>query len=175
MSNQQNIADFFKDFERRVNYVKEALPEIVGTEVVNSALDNFKTESYFGEKWKERKDKKNKKKLLVNTGTLQRSPRVILSSPGMVTVGSDVPYAEVHNDGGTISRASRSETFIRNRYKNGSKKGRFKKGTTDGQGQTYKAYSYSMPMRKFLGPHPKLKAHLQETIKDFTFEQLMNH
>lgn len=175
MSNQQNIADFFKDFERRVNYVKEALPEIVGTEVVNSALDNFKTESYFGEKWKERKDKKNKKKLLVNTGTLQRSPRVILSSPGMVTVGSDVPYAEVHNDGGMISRASRSETFIRNRYKNGSKKGRFKKGTTDGQGQTYKAYSYSMHMRKFLGPHPKLKAHLQETIKDFTFEQLMNH
>lgn len=176
MSNQQNIADFFADFERRVNYVKEALPEIVGTEVVNSALDNFKTESYFGEKWQERKDKKNKRKILVGkTGDLRRSPRIITSSPGLVNVGSDVPYAEVHNDGGKINRASRSETFVRNRFKTGTKKGKFKKGTTDGQGQTYKAYSYSMPTRKFLGPHPKLKAHLQETIKDFTFEHLKNY
>lgn len=141
------------------------LPDLIAVETVNSALDNFKTESFFGEKWPERKDKKNRRKLLVKTGRLQRSPRVIMSSVGHVVVGSDVPYADVHNNGETIRRASRSETFVRNRYKIGSKKGKFKRGTTTGQGLSFRAYSYSMPMRKFLGPHPKLKTELEKIIK----------
>ncbi|HMR18392.1 MAG TPA: hypothetical protein PKA53_03750, partial [Sphingobacterium sp.] len=71
-----------------------------------------------------------------------------------------------------INRAARSETFIRNRHTTGKKgkmfggMGAFKKGTTPGQGQTYKAYSITMPVRKFLGPHPKLKQHLETVIKD---------
>ncbi len=180
MSNQQNIDAFFADFTRRVEEVKRILPDIVGTEVVNSAQDNFRTESFFGEKWPARKDKKNKRKLLVKTGALQRSPRIIQSMPGLVSVGSDVPYAEVHNEGGVINRSARSETFIRNRYKTGKKgemfggMGAFRKGTTAGKGQTYKAYSYSMPMRKFLGNHPKLKRHLEDTIKEVVLEKLNN-
>lgn len=171
MNNQQNIQEYFREFQRKVDAVQQRLPAIIGTEVVNSALDNFRSESYFGEKWQPRKDKKNKRKLLIKTGALQRSPRVITSMIGHVTVGSDIEYASVHNNGETINRAARSETFVRNRYKTGDKgkmfggMGAFKKGTTPGQGQTYKAYSYSMPTRKFLGPHPKLKRHLEQEIK----------
>ncbi|WP_282635701.1 phage virion morphogenesis protein [Sphingobacterium thalpophilum] len=174
MGNQQNIDTFFAEFTRRVEEIQRELPDIVGTEVINSAQDNFRTESFFGEKWPARKDKKNKRKLLVKTGTLQRSPRIFQSMPGMISVGSDVPYAEVHNEGGIINRVARSETFVRNRYKNGKNKGLFKKGTTQGQGFTFKAYSYSMPMRRFLGNHPKLKRHLEQTIKEVTIERLNN-
>jgi len=171
MSNQQNIEAFFQAFQQKVDAINQRLPDIIGTEVVNSALDNFRDESYFGEKWKPRKDRKNTRKLLVKTGALQRSPRIVRSQPGLVVVGSDVPYAAVHNNGGTIDRTARSETFVRNRFKRGTKKGLFRKGTTLGQGFTFKAYSYSMPQRQFLGPHPKLKAHLQQVIKDeFTKE-----
>ncbi|WP_164126098.1 phage virion morphogenesis protein [Sphingobacterium luzhongxinii] len=172
MSNQQNIDAFFQNFLQKVEAVNQRLPDIIGTEVINSTLDNFKDESFFGQKWPARKDKKNTRKLLIKTGTLQRSPRIVRSQPGLVTVGSDVPYAAVHNNGEEINRAARSETFIRNRYKTGKKgkmfggMGAFRNGTTLGQGQTYKAYSYSMPMRKFLGSHPKLKAKLEQTIRD---------
>lgn len=171
MSNQQNIQQFFAQFQQKVNAVQQRLPDIIGTEVVNSSLDNFRSESFFGEKWEERKDKKNKRKLLIKTGTLQRSPRIVSSMIGHVVVGSDIPYASVHNNGGTINRTARSETFVRNRFKNGTKKGLFKRGTTAGQGMTFKAYSYSMPVRKFLGSHPKIKSHLLKVIKEeFTNE-----
>ncbi|WP_144243354.1 phage virion morphogenesis protein [Sphingobacterium sp. ML3W] len=177
MSNQQNIEQFFAQFQAKVNSVQQRLPDIIGTEVVNSSLDNFRSESFFGNKWPVRKDKKNTRKLLVKTGALQRSPRIVSSMIGHVVVGSDIPYASVHNNGDMINRAARSETFIRNRYKTGKKgkmfggMGAFSKGTTAGQGQSYKAYSYSMPIRKFLGSHPKLKSHLEAVIKqEFTNE-----
>lgn len=166
MSNQQNIEQFFHDFQQRLEALNQRLPDIIGTEVVNSTVDNFRSESYFGEKWPKRKDKKNTRKLLVKTGTLQRSPRVIRSQPGLVVVGSDVPYAEIHNEGGKINRAARSETFVRARYRTGKRKGAFKPGTTTGQGFTFKNYSISMPRRQFLGAHPKLRAEIQKIIKE---------
>lgn len=172
MSNQQNIEQFFASFVQRVQQITTGLPDIVATEVINATADNFKSESFFGEKWAPRKDKKNSRKLLIKSGALHRSPRIVRSQPGLVTIGSDIPYAGVHNNGGTINRAARSETFIRNRYASGKKgamfggMGAFKRGTTPGQGQTYKAYSYSMPMRKFIGAHPVLKTRLQEVVKE---------
>lgn len=166
MSNQQNIEQFFQAFQRRIEAVNQKLPGIIGTEVINSATDNFRSESYFGKKWPKRKDKKNTRKLLVKTGTLQRSPRIIRSQPGLIAVGSDVPYAPIHNNGGNINRAARSETFVRHRYKSGKRKGLFKRGTTTGQGFTFKNYSINMPRRQFLGAHPKLKSSLQNIIKE---------
>src|SRR5690606_18034887 len=171
MSNQQNIEAFFQAFQQKVDAINQRLPDIIGTEVVNSALDNFRDESYFGEKWPKRKDKTNTRKLLVKTGTLQRSPRIARSQPGLVVVGSDVPYAAVHNNGEIINRAARSETFVRNRNSRGINKGRFRRGTTTGKGFTFKAYSTTMPRRQFLGAHPKLKQHLESVIKEeFTKE-----
>lgn len=165
MSNQQNIEQFFEKFQAKVNAVQQRLPEIIGTEVINSSLDNFRSESFFGQKWIPRKDKNNTRKLLVKTGALMRSPRIVSSMIGHVVVGSDIPYASAHNNGDIINRMARSETFIRNRYKKGTKKGLFKRGTTSGKGMTFKAYSYSMPVRKFLGSHPKLKLQLETVIK----------
>jgi len=171
MSNQQNINTFFDSFIQKVQEVNTKLPDIIGTEVINATIDNFKTSSYFGEKWPKRKDKKTHA-LLIKSGALHRSHRIVRSQPGLVIVGSDIPYAEIHNNGGTINRAPRSETFVRNRYKTGKKGkmfggiGAFRKGTTAGKGQSYKAYSMTMPMRKFLGPHPKLKENLEQVIRE---------
>jgi hypothetical protein len=78
-----------------------------------------------------------------------------------------VPYARVHNEGETINRPARSETFVRNRYTKGPKskyfggQGAYKKGTTPGQGLSFKAYSYQMPARPFLKNTPALRAHLR--------------
>lgn len=171
MSNQQNIDLFFQQFALRVQAIQQKLPDIIGTEAINSATDNFRDESFFGEKWKPRKDKRNKRKLLIKSGTLHRSPRVIKSQPGLVIVGSDVPYAAIHNNGGAINRTARSETFVRNRYRTGAKgkmfggMGAFRKGTTSGQGHTYKSYVINMPQRQFIGAHPQLLNRLKRIIQ----------
>jgi phage gpG-like protein len=172
MDNNQKIEAYFQEFMARIQNVQSKLPEIIGNEVINHALDNFKDESFNGQKWKKRKNKKDTRKLLIQTGDLRRSLRIISSSPTSVTVGSSLIYAAVHNNGGEINRAARSETFVRNRYKTGKKgkmfggMGAFKKGTSQGQGQTYKAYGYNMPIRKFLGITPKLTASIKQIVNE---------
>lgn len=173
MSNQQNIDAFFKQFEQKLQRVNQRLSKIIGTEIINSATDNFRTESFEGKKWKARKDKSNKRKLLIGkTGQLWRSPRIVMSSLNRVEVGSDLPYADIHNRGGNINRAARSELFVRNRHSRGKLgkmfggMGAFRKGTTPGKGLEFKAYTITIPQRQFLGVGIKLKRKLEKTIKE---------
>jgi phage gpG-like protein len=178
--NTQRIELFFKQVTDRIDRVHQDLPKVIGNEAVNFAIDNLEKQSWEGKPWAKRKSKKDTgRALLVKSGRLKRSPRVISSAPGKVTVGSDVPYAAVHNNGGSIERSARSETFVRNRYTRGEKgkmfggMGAYKKGTSAGQGLTFKAYGYQMPERRFLGASPQLKRrlivaagrHIQEILK----------
>lgn len=78
-----NIArDFFKQSFRRQGFIED-----------NSV-----------QKWPNRKGQQDKKKraVLVKTGRLRRSIRIVRIGEGYVTVGtSGVPYAQIHNEGGT--------------------------------------------------------------------------
>lgn len=64
------------------------------------------------ERWQQRKrqDRGNKsvRAILVKTGNLRKSIRVINKNYKSVTLGSDLPYAEVHNEG---LRAGRGRGF----------------------------------------------------------------
>jgi phage virion morphogenesis protein len=66
------------------------------------------------------------------------------------TVGTNKIYGRIHQEGGTINIAARSEIFKRNRYSRGAKKGKFKKGTTAGRGSTFKNSMIKIPARPFL-------------------------
>lgn len=180
MSQKAKIEKLFANLRKQVS----TLPKVVGNSTVNFALDNFRKEGFQGETfqpWQKRKKKAKgaaQRKILIQSGRLRRSVRITSVTPHSVWVGSDVPYARIHNEGGTINRAARSETFVRNRYKRGKKakafggKGLYKKGTTAGRGQTYKAYSIQMPRRQFLGDSPVLRrmihadavAHLKKAL-----------
>ena len=174
-NNDRKIDDFFKAFQNRINASIAELPPIVGNMVVNAALDNFRNQAFNGQPWKARKTKgrrgNGRQNILVQSGALRRSIRVIRTTATSVTVGSDLPYASVHNDGGEIKRAARTETFVRNRYTKGVKgkmfggMGAFKKGTTAGRGLTFRAYSYRMPQRQFLGRTPALDTAINRTVK----------
>lgn len=94
--------------------------------------------------------------ILMDRGRLRSSIRARVSGPDVI-FGTDVPYARIHNEGGTIKRHARSELFVRNRYKRGAKgkmfggMGAFKKGTTPGKGMTFRAHEVRMPKRQFMG------------------------
>lgn len=83
------------------------LPIVVGNEVVNWSKESFKRQGFTDASlapWRKRKGNNKKGKgraLLVQSGRLRRSIRVIRSTGNSVVVGSDVPYARVHNEGFT--------------------------------------------------------------------------
>lgn len=168
-NNNQKIDSFFRAFQGRINSAIAELPPIVGNLVVNNALDNFKNQAFNGQAWKARQNKSKRgngrQNILVQSGALRRSIRIIRSTATSVTVGSDLPYADVHNEGGEIKRKARSETFVRNRYSKGKRKGKFAKGTTSGRGYSFRAYSYRMSKRQFLGRSPALDTAINKTVK----------
>jgi phage gpG-like protein len=109
MDNSQ-ITIPIKDLQGRFKQVLLRLPAMAGNEVVNFALDNFNRQGFLGDSfqpWRLRKNptkwgkapKRNGRAILVDTGQLRRSIRVIRTTGDEVVVGTDVPYARAHNEG----------------------------------------------------------------------------
>lgn len=83
--------------------LKQNINNIIAEKIVENTLDNFESESFFGNKWKPRKNPDSKKNrgraLLVKTGRLRRSIRPLNMSEFSVEVGSNVEYAKYQNEG----------------------------------------------------------------------------
>ncbi|RQO78100.1 hypothetical protein DBR40_09120 [Pedobacter sp. KBW01] len=181
-NNDKKIDQYFRAFQNRISNATSQLPLIVGNLVVNDALDNFRTQSFDGVPWPKRKTKSRRgagnQNILIQSGRLRRETRITSTTPTSVKVGNSAPYAAVHNDGGEIRRSARSELFVRNRYKKGAKgkmfggMGAFKKGTTSGKGLTFKAYSFKMPRRRFLGRSAALDRKINKTVKNHILREL---
>ncbi len=90
---------------------------------------------------------------LRDTGQLAASIFVNILQNGndiVVEVGSNKPYAAIHQFGGEIKRAASSRLYKQNRYKRGPKKGQYKKGTTFGQGATTGPYTIKILARPYM-------------------------
>lgn len=143
------------------------LPTVVGNEAVVWFKANFRRQGWPGDglmPWKPRKAnaKRNAGRgILINTGRLSRSPRLLRVSGLTAFTGSDVPYAGVHNDGfsGTVTVGSHKRAIFGTvRVSTGKSNQPFKtKRTIIGSGQV-KSYQrrMNMPQRKFMGNSPVL-------------------
>ena len=166
MANEQQV---FNRIKAKLQRAVSSLPKVIGNDAVNFSLDRFKDQNWIGdstEPWLPRStnNKKNVgKAILIQTGRLRRGTRILSVGENKVVIGNDVPYARIHNYGGKIQRHERSETFKRNRFTRGTRKGKFKKGTTAGKGFTYKAGVVNMPKRQFMGKSQYLVARLKRT------------
>lgn len=161
-------------FERALN----GLPTIIGNAAVNWSQERFIQQNWFGnsiEPWPARKRETKKtagRKILIQTARLFRSIRIISTGPRTVSYGTDVPYAYIHNYGGVIKQAARSETFTRNRKIKGINKGQFKKGVKAGKGFSFKERTINMPRRQFIGNSPALVALLSAKSKIYMLNQM---
>ena len=108
-------------FDQIQSQVKETvlrLPLILGNAAVNWVKDSFTQQGWRGatfQKWKEAKSEKRKgAALLIKSGRLRRSIRILKYDQLSVQIGTDVPYAEAHNKGfeGTVNVQSHN----RNRF-----------------------------------------------------------
>lgn len=171
MSNQQKIDAYFAQFQQRIESVQQRLAEPIANEVINATLDNFEKQSYEGKAWKKRQSKKDQsRQLLVKSGRLRRSFRMLASSPNSVTVGSDVPYAATHNYGETINHPGRTGPLAFKTYSRGKHKGKTLFARNDARAtfariSTSGPYDIRMPRRQFLGITKNLTSKIKDVIK----------
>lgn len=179
----QNVHLPIKEMERRLKGVIIRLPVIAGNEVVNFALDNFKRQAWLGDiiqPWRPRKNpnkwgqspKRNGRAILIDSGRLRRSIRVIRTTTDSVVVGTDVPYARAHNEGMRLGIIQQVKGHERKVTKLGIVKTVSRKrstGITFGRmqtgSQTVKAHTrrinQHVPQRRFLGNSQFLNRRLQ--------------
>jgi len=105
--------------QSRINSAMRAMPRIIGNEAVNFYLDKFEQQGWQGnnglQKWRQRQRETKKsqgKPVLVASGALRRSIRITSIMTNAVHIGTNMPYARVHNDGGSCDLLSLFELTL---------------------------------------------------------------
>ena len=143
-----------KEIEQALSQCLTTLPNQIGTVAVNFAKQRFVSQNWHdttAEPWQPRKrnrrggKKRQKGAILVDSGRLKRSIRIVSTTTATVTIGTDVAYAQIHNDGFDGIQSVRAHP--RN-------------------GRTVRAHTrhMKMPRRRFLGDSVELTRLLTEFI-----------
>lgn len=140
--------------ERQFRSVMSRLPIIVGNEAVNFTLQNFRRQGFLGatfEPWAKRKqgwrNTNRNGAILISTGRLRRSVRILSTNQNQVVIGTDVPYAQAHNEGSKIGVIQSVKGFAR-------------KSGVEVKAHTRRV-NQNIPRRRFIGNSPYLNAQLK--------------
>jgi phage gpG-like protein len=164
------------------------LPVKIGDTAVLFTKQRFGQKNWIGDRveyWRPRKPHsrwgktaRNKgRALLVDTGRLRRSVRIMGKTSYSVTIGSDVPYATAHNDGFRGSVSQQVSAHARRKFgkekvgtgkfnKNGSERTRSKKvvaGTTQVSAHA-RTIKQNIPRRRFIGQSQYLTKQIERLI-----------
>lgn len=99
--------------QKRIDrYISKTLKDIK-VEAADEFDRNFNRQAFFNEKWARRKYNDDESRgLLVQSGTLRRSIVAKVTDRDSVLFQSAVPYAKIHNEGGTITVTSRMKKYF---------------------------------------------------------------
>lgn len=138
--------------------VVASLPGVVGNAMVNFYKDNWNREGFLDarvQKWPPRQRNTGKRaRILVRTGRLRRSIRYRTTGT-LIHIFTDVPYAQVHNEGGQVQGTANVKAHTR----------RTRKGATSVKAHT-RTVNFTMPQRKFMDlPGSRISATLEKRIQ----------
>lgn len=169
-----------QQIERALSACLADLPQQIGMLAVNFSKQRFVDQAWHDtavEPWDKRTrkrrggKKRQKGAVLVDSGRLKRSIRIISTTPLSVTIGTDVPYAQIHNDGfeGDVNVKAYTQQVKghKRKQKVKSKKGKKTKivnvrpHTRHVKAHTRKL---NMPRRRFLGRSAELERLITEFI-----------
>lgn len=121
MQKQRNMDDFFEKLTK-LSKLYRKFPEMAAIEAVNFSKERFVRKNWVDKTvsaWEKRKPTKNRAakrgSLMVKSGRLKRSIRKISTTRNSVTIGTDVPYAEAHNEGADINQIVNVKSHTRKR------------------------------------------------------------
>ena len=138
-----------------IHSIQPGILTLLGDTTLRFINDNFNRQGFQGSsfiQWPARsKNTRNggTKILSGKTGILMRSPKKIRHG-NSITIIVDVPYAQIHNQGGTINR-SNSNTTNRNKQGTGSS---------------------NIPQRRFTGKSPVLDKMCEKAVTKFLTQNL---
>lgn len=143
------------------------LPKMAGVVAVNFSKERFRSQNWLDnstEPWQSRKRQiKGKRGVLIRSGRLKRSIRLVRTTPNSVTIGSDVPYAQVHNEGGRVN-ATQNVSAHKRKAHSRRRKGR-RESVKAHQVRTHsRKVNFIMPQRQFLGTSTVLDRQIEQTL-----------
>lgn len=164
----------FQEVLRRYAAFKQRIWRVVGQQAVNFFKDNFTRQGFLDgghiNRWKQRdkqserfsrKTRSSKSRaLLISTGRLRKSIRVVNWGDNFATVGTDVKYARIQNEGGVIKQKvtpKQRKYFWRMYY--------LTKNEMYRNVAMAKEIKIRIPRRKFMGNSTDLKREIQRTIR----------
>lgn len=151
----KTFAQLVDDLSRAI----EQLPGRIATLAVNFSKNRFVKQNWHdthAEPWQKRSARRRggqarqKGAVLVDSGRLKRSIRIVSVSQQNIVIGTDVPYAEVHNDGFDGVQTVRQ-------HNRRSRKGR----TCNVKSHTRRT---KMPQRRFIGESAELNRQMENMI-----------
>ena len=163
------LNEYLNKLERMKRAI-DSLPTKIAITAVNFSKERFVAKNWYDRQPKDwQKTKKRKGSTLVASGRLKRSIRKVLVSQSKIIVGTDVPYAKVHNYGEKVDVTQTVRTHNRKGYKVKSHtvKGKKRKAYTvqSSQVKSYKRkLRFKMPKRQFLGSSAELAKRIDKLI-----------
>lgn len=182
---EKDTKKVIKELQRRINrYIRLTLKDIK-VEAKEEFDRNFQRQAFFNEKWKRRRYVRDETRgILQQSGTLRKSIRAeIIEGNKGVAFTSSVPYARIHNEGGTITVTRRMKGYFWIKYREAiGKRGYTLKGELrrtkknrqlSSDAEFYRAMALKkvgskivIPRRQFIGTHPDLEKLLQEIARE---------
>ncbi|MBK9458291.1 MAG: phage virion morphogenesis protein [Sphingobacteriales bacterium] len=159
IKHQKNIAQILSEFKQ----FKKQLPIAIGGIGVRFFKDNFRRQGFLDkslEPWKKRKDGTTDG-ILSKSGNLRRSIRTTKVTEDNVTVGTYKKYAQIHNEGGTITQTPtpKQRKFFWAKYYASEKTNEAWKGAA-----LAKQIHITIPQRKFIGNSQTLDNEIDDHI-----------
>lgn len=152
---------------------------------------NFERQGFFSEAWQRRKSPTRPGgSILIDTGGLRKSIRS-KSTDSSITFFSDLPYADIHNEGGEIAVTAKMKRFFWAKYYSATgsfgrkKNGELRKDkrtiqlSTEAEFWKFMALmkvgkTIKIPRRQFLGHSPEVEQMVKEIIEE-NLTEYFNH
>lgn len=141
-----------------------AFPKSVAILAADLFDRNFENQSFFGQAWTPSKYVQKTRgggKLLIKKGRLRRSIKYKVNGQNIFFT-SNVPYAEIHNEGGTIKHPGGTAYF--------KKKGQtIWVKNTKAAGKNYprtRPHDIPIPQRQFIGEHAQLTVEIEKELDE---------
>jgi phage gpG-like protein len=146
------ILEAMKVLSQELKQFHRDAPRYVGDTAVQHFNDNFQQQGFVDDSlqpWPPRKSEKDQDRaILFKTGRLRRSVRVTRRSNEEVVIGTDVPYAKIHNEGGPVN--------VKAHLRKSRKGNQF----------PVRAYMYKATQRKFIGESKQLTRKIENYFND---------
>lgn len=161
----KGMDELSRRLQNATEYFMSDVPDVIGTEATVLFKKNFEDEGFNGNKWAARKSLRpggtNGQKVLSKSGELSESIDYKLQG-NTVIIYSDKPYAQVHNEGGTIPVTKQMRKYFWAQHYMAAE------ARNEPLAEMYKHMALSkqivIPKREYIGDSPELVENIANKI-----------